>query len=78
MENLLGKRPITVPKIWRSRPELNRDTRIRNPLLYPFELREQRSTWATIAAGQKLDKGAVKSVERAFPAHLNELGTWPS
>jgi hypothetical protein len=25
-----------------------------------------------------LDKGAVKSVERAFPAHLNELGTWPS
>jgi hypothetical protein len=28
---------------WRSRPESNRDTRIRNPLLYPFELREQSS-----------------------------------
>jgi hypothetical protein len=29
------------PADWRSRPESNRDTRIRNPLLYPFELREQ-------------------------------------
>ncbi len=27
--------------MWYSRPELNRDTRIRNPLLYPLELREQ-------------------------------------
>jgi hypothetical protein len=28
-------------RFWRSRRELNADTRIRNPLLYPFELREQ-------------------------------------
>jgi hypothetical protein len=32
---------VVTTILWaRSRPELNRDTRIRNPLLYPFELRE--------------------------------------
>jgi hypothetical protein len=29
-------------KKWCPRRELNADTRIRNPLLYPFELREPR------------------------------------
>jgi hypothetical protein len=33
---------------WRSRPESNRDTRIRNPLLYPFELREQNRSSAKL------------------------------
>ena len=63
--------------MWRSRPESNRDRRIRNPLLYPLELREQPCTWVTIAAGQKLDKGAVKSLELAPLAYLNELGSGP-
>ena len=36
-----------------------RNLRIRNPLLYPLELREQPCAAMTLAAGQKLDKETV-------------------
>ena len=53
------KWPMAIPEQfdfvekWRSRRESNADTRIRNPLLYPFELREQ-------AYKTKASSGSIK------------------
>jgi hypothetical protein len=43
---------------------LNRDTRIRNPLLYPFELREQPQNDPFLLAGTIPNATADSKIER--------------